>query len=163
MEAQTQQDLAPLHQEETKSEDTTNEEKLSKKQLKRRQKEVERKEYWQKQRKKEKEKRKLKKQKLKEQGLDVRKETSISTQRKRRKESEIEYGGNLVMDASFDTYHNDKDVRSLGNQVCQTVAANRGSLHPFHITITSYDGRLQAHIEKLSGWQTWKVRQRIHF
>eukprot|EP01119_Soliformovum_irregulare_P011219 TRINITY_DN2794_c0_g1_i1.p1 TRINITY_DN2794_c0_g1~~TRINITY_DN2794_c0_g1_i1.p1 ORF type:complete len:149 (+),score=34.07 TRINITY_DN2794_c0_g1_i1:38-484(+) len=108
MEAQTQQDLAPLHQEETKSEDTTNEEKLSKKQLKRRQKEVERKEYWQKQRKKEKEKRKLKKQKLKEQGLDVRKETSISTQRKRRKESEIEYGGNLVMDASFDTYHNDK-------------------------------------------------------
>jgi len=64
----------------------------------------------------------------------------------------------LVIDASFDEHHHEKETKSFASQIQMSSGQNRKSLKPFKFWITSYGGQLEQQLNKHNGLHNWKIQ-----
>lgn len=77
--------------------------------------------------------------------------------RKKRKEEELEYKGNAVIDLDFDDLMTEKEVKSLVSQICFCVSSNYRAKYPMHLHATSLGGKTEQQLQRNNGWTKWKV------
>ncbi|KAL8206649.1 UNVERIFIED_CONTAM: tRNA methyltransferase 10 [Gekko kuhli] len=124
---------------------------------KRQRKKLMRQKQWEEQRDLRKKKRKEKrlKRKLERQSqLESRNEGSI---RKRMLREIVPSTLRLIVDCSFDSLMELKDVKKLHKQIQRCYAENRKALHPVQFYLTSHGGQLKDNMDETDkGWVNWK-------
>jgi tRNA (guanine9-N1)-methyltransferase len=139
-------------------------EPLSKRAQKRLIRDEKRKEHWKEKRQveraKKKEQTKEKKRLAQEEGVpNVDKQIQKEIHRmKKRKDSEVEFAGSIVIDCGFDDKMVDKEVKALASQLSYTYASNIRLQKPYHLHFTNYGGTLEKVLEKYQGHENWNVR-----
>uniref|UniRef100_A0A8D0L4D6 tRNA methyltransferase 10 homolog A n=1 Tax=Sphenodon punctatus TaxID=8508 RepID=A0A8D0L4D6_SPHPU len=112
---------------------------------------------WEEQRDLRKQKRKEKRQKRKLERLSQLELSNEGNERKRMRRDVVPSTLRLIIDCSFDSLMELKDVKKLHKQIQRCYAENRKALHPVQFYITSHGGQLKNNMNETDkGWVNWK-------
>ncbi|XP_030046590.1 tRNA methyltransferase 10 homolog A [Microcaecilia unicolor] len=126
---------------------------VSKRQLKK----LMRQKQWEEQRELRKRKRKEKREKRKQERRSQAELSVDGSARKRIRRDVIPSALRLIVDCSFDSLMELKNVKKLNKQIQRCYAENRRSRHPVQFYLTSHGGQLKKNMdENDKGWINWK-------
>lgn len=64
----------------------------------------------------------------------------------------------ITVDLSFDDLMIDKDIAKLTKQILRCYTLNRRAIAPMQFSLTSFNGKSKADMQKHNGYEHWDVR-----
>jgi len=112
----------------------------------------------QRRKRKKEQKKKIREDKLRQGGGDPAMIAPLSKRPTKRRKKEIVYSDiSLVIDLQFQDLMTEKEVTKLHPQLALAYGATLKITNPFQLYFTSFKGKLKDLMQKIVGWENWKV------